>query len=209
LDSPILPISGNHLQKVIHTTWTELERYFELNTETGRAYIYVGCEPNYSLPELQRIAQAVYHFEEAIDTTAFDLFDDEDDGDLQERNWLHNTPLSHLARPSIFNVIGSTRSVEELHGLMRRSLSPGERNPNPWLFELERLLPGPIWSVVYRGWPNFESPVDAMDKINWTVSFITTSMNCPDLGRLTRFPPTKEGLKSFLTEGRSWLRRND
>ena len=206
--SPHFSISGNRLEKAVQIAWTEFERYFNLCPHCYKSCIAVHYEPSYSLPEAQRIAQAAVYFEQAI---CRKMNDPEDNDPPPKNNWLHNPNFSNFLPPDISNamrvmgLIGSTRSFEELIGLMDPIPVPGEPNLS-WMFEFGELLSFPSNTITFEGWPNFKSPVDAMNGINWIVSFITASMNCPELRRLTSFPRTEQGLGAFLSEGRSWAR---
>ncbi|KAF7504745.1 hypothetical protein GJ744_001746 [Endocarpon pusillum] len=206
--SPLLPIAGNRLEEAVQVAWTEFERYFDLCPHCYKSCIAVHYEPSYSLPEAQRIAQAALYFEEAIYTK---MNDPEDDDPPPKRNWLHNPHFSSFLPPNnsnatrVMDLVGSARSLEELIDLMNPIPVPGEPNFS-WMFEFGELLSSHTKAITFEGWPNFRSPVDAMNGINWIVSFITASMNCPGLRQLTSFPRTEQGLSAFLSEGRSWAR---
>jgi hypothetical protein len=211
--SPLFSITGNHSEKAFQIIWTEFERYFDLGRVLYKDCIAVYYEPNYSLQELQRIAQAVIYFEEAIDRETNIHPEDRPDHDpLLKKNWLQNPNFTNFLPRSISNakrvlgVIGSTRTVEELIRLMNPQPVPEDAYSWCFEFEFERLLLDSADPIVFLGWPCFGSPVEAMERTNWTVSFITASMKCPELRQLTRFPPTQQGLSAFLSEGRSWAR---
>lgn len=206
--SPLFSISGDRLEKAVQIAWKEFERYFDLCPHCYKSCIAVQYEPGYSLPEALRIAQAAIYFEEAI----FRKMNDPEDNDPPpKRNWLHNPNFSHFLPPNnsnatrVMDLVGSARSFEELVGLMEPIPIPSEPNMS-WMFGFGELLSSHTSPIRFEGWPNFRSAVDAMDGINWIVSFITASMNRPELRPLTSFPRTEQGLSAFLSEGRSWAR---
>ena len=107
--SPIfLAFPGSTWRTDVEATWTYLSTYYGIvGTQYAGTHIHVGLEPDYSLTDLKRVAQAVIHFEPAFEA----LVPRARRGNVHARsNWLDAPGLARKGKSRS----GSVAAIEEV-----------------------------------------------------------------------------------------------
>lgn len=200
---------GTHINRdaAFKELWDTFARYFDSGNLEGRASIAV-YHPEFALRDLQRIAQAVLHFENALQKSISDIFAASrqlcrDEPDIR-RIGADNPHLQHLPRTEMIQRVGATRTVDELEELV---------NPphvhDGWFLDCRRdNINDGVLGVTFKWWPHLLSPEDQKKKVNNVVHFVTACISCPHPVFLQQFPVTLEGLQRFARHC-VWISRGE
>ena len=152
----------------------------------------------FSLLDMQRIAQAVLHFEDAMEITIqADVRQGGDNDETIRRIGADNPRLAGLRPAQRIDRVTACRSIQELKALINPLGGEAWRlecpHPRNYPADTNRILPG----VMFRWWPSFRSADDGDRKIDLVMRFLTAAVRCPDPGLLQTIPPTVAGMLHF------------
>ena len=189
-------------------TWSYLQRNFPRHHEDifNDQGIGLQAQPPFSLREVARIAQAIVHFEPALDEMTRP-------GGDRKRNWADNPSLGHrMSRPD------SIAQVERLAAYSHVRRPPGNMQPHlshlpeNAIHQLQNLMACHDWEDyrwTFSAEDNFLSVCFARSVgeerggtlVLWAgfvSSFLQAAISCPSPALLQRYPASLVGLRQFL-----------
>jgi hypothetical protein len=195
--------------KHIERTWEFLNEYYELRAD-GQSYtqIYVNIESPWTALQIKRIAQAIIHFEPALE-----MFTPQ-----SGRTGLHRLPgsgnrmndsASSLSNTSLRErVYNKTRAqsiaeIEDVVGTRQVMKLIQERGNVEFRWHAyDRYYV--VWRLVKEEtrFANFAGSLVAANVLMWTglaESFIQAAVTCHSPEKLQKIAPNREGLRHFMT----------
>lgn len=152
-------------------------------------------EPKFTCGELKRLAQAIVHFEPAVEAL---VPADRRGNKYVKSNWLDNPSFGHVlkTRAEATALIENVNNIDELVQLMEQRFDSNYA----WSFETVRDVSRP--TIEFRKPPVSRTPEQALSWAEFVISFVKASLRTPSVERLGEVPPTLGGLRWFLKKGR-------
>ncbi|ERF75865.1 hypothetical protein EPUS_01231 [Endocarpon pusillum Z07020] len=187
---------GSRWREDVEATWAYLSANYDIagNTLAG-THIHIGLEPDYSLTDLKRIAQAVIHFETAFEA----LVPRCRRGNIHVKsNWLDAPGLaqSGRSRPKSIDAIEKVICFQDLVNLLHPTILPSGQYDRSFSWNFCS------WygkrSVEFRKPPASLTSKDALSWTELAMSFVQASSRVVSSEELQKIPPTVGGLRWFL-----------
>ena len=175
--------------------WQFLGRYYDITGgQSCGTHFHISIKPDFTLPQLKRIAQAVIQFEPALEALVPAY---RRGNKYAKSNWLDNCSLGHcnLSRSECIDEISKVRYGEELVELMGETFD----RDYSWNFTSLRYRNRP--TLEFRKPPVCTTVEQTLGWAEFTISFIQSSIKCATSERLQQVPPTIQGLRWFLQQG--------
>lgn len=197
--SPIFrAFPGATWRQDVEATWRYLcGNYDIVGTHKAGTHVHVGLEPDYTLTDLKRVAQAVIHFEPAFEYLVPRC---RRINPYAKSNWLDSPGLARKgkSRPESIAALGAVNHPQELLSL----LHPMELNG----YCKDRSFSWNFFSYYEKRTIEFRKPPMSMtskEALSWAevaLSFVQASTRCKNDQVLQDIPPTVGGLRWFLQQ---------
>lgn len=191
LVSPIFrAFPGSRWREDVEATWKYLKDHYKITAnENCSTHIHISLDPFFTLPEIKRIAQAVIHFEPAIEAL---VPPDRRENAYVKSNWLDSPILTHKnrSRSEVIAVIEAQENVDKLVGLFQRD----NRN---YAWNFSALFQKK--TIEFRKPPASTTPEEVLSWAELALSFIQASIRCDSAKQLQKVPPTIGGLRWFVS----------
>lgn len=165
-----------------------------MGTTYCSTHIHVSIEPEYTLSDLKRIAQAVIHFETAIEA----LMPPSRRGNKYAKsNWLDAPGLGQLMKTRRRSILAIEHVIDARH--LRELMQPvriGRNRSYAWSFYNLFNKKG---TIEFRKPPVSLTPYEALSWAEFVISFIHASVRC-EFSKLVKVPSTVGGLRWFLQQ---------
>ncbi len=150
-------------------------------------------EPELTIREIKRIAQATIHFEAAIEAL---MPANRRGNQYAKSNWLDNPALGHhnLSRPESIAEVEKVRSFEALLDCM------GEMFNRNYCWNFESLRDQYKSTIEFRKPPVSTTAEQALSWAELAMSFVQASIKCESPKKLQEVPSTVGGLRWFLEQ---------
>jgi Putative amidoligase enzyme len=190
--SPILKATrGSRWREDVEATWNYLKIHYHITTnDECSTHIHISLDPCYSGDEIKRIAQAIIHFEPALEA----LVPPTRRGNVYTKsNWL-DSPTLQRANKSRSQLIDDIKRANYASTAVRLMQNTDDRDYS-WNF----------WSIYSKETIEFRKPpasTTAEEALAWAefaISFIQASIMYEDTTLLQKIPPTIGGLRWFLS----------
>ena len=197
LVSPIFQaFPGSIWRDNVEGIWGYLwKRYEVIGSPSASTHIHIGLEPEYTLKDLKRIAQAVIHFEPAFEA----LLPECRNRNFQAKsNWLNAPGLARdgKSRLESIAVIEATLDFDELLNLLQPLKPSGDSYDKSFCWNFSNLHTKR--SIEFRKKPVSTTPEEALCWAELALSFVQASTCCESPEAFRRIPPTVGGLRWFL-----------
>jgi Putative amidoligase enzyme len=189
--SPKLKVSANSpWRDHVAATWKFLKANYKITSDVScSTHIHVSLMMQYSLEQVQRIAAAAIHFEEAVEA----LVPESRRINGSCRSSYINGPAGKVkqrSRGSLIAAIENTNNVSSVVGLMQH---PGDK------FYCWNFLPHfELGTIEFRKPPPSETLADALGWAEFAINFVQASLSCGTSDKLRNFQPNVGGLRRFL-----------
>jgi hypothetical protein len=203
LSSPMYaPVSYPSWRENIKAAWVLLNTHYKIqssrfsksDTRITVALPRDGSEKeiSFSLTQLKHIAQAVIHFEDALQILM-------PKGPGQRRNWQDNRSLQHKSRSDVIAIIGQRKTLQQLSA----SFCPESENRWCWhFFQASEVI------IVQPGASQTAAVV--IKTLENLLPFIEVCLGIQNARQLESYTPDMAGFKSFIsrpTPSRSLMQR--
>ena len=195
LVSPILrAFPGSTWRKSVELTWKCLADRYDIDTnhQCG-THIHISLDPFFNVRELVQIAQAVLHFEPAIEAL---VPEDRRGNDFCKSNWLGSPHLgaANISRPDSVAKIGKIQDPSELIRCM------GNREDRGYSRNFLSLMDKKKRTLEFRKPPGSTTVEQPLSWAEFVLSFIQAAIKCDSAEQLQRFPAHVGGLQWFLKQ---------
>ena len=180
-------------RKDVEAAWKFLQSYYNiLGSELCATHVHISIESKNTLQDFKRIAQAVIHFETALEVL---MPPDRRGNEYAKSNWLDGPRLGQagLTRHESIAAIEKVSNLRELVDLMQPFRFGTDRD-YAWNFHSLQLLPK---TIEFRKPPVSLTPDAALSWAELALAFVHASIRC-ESSKLQKVPPTIGGLRWFL-----------
>lgn len=176
----------------VEAVWKFLHKHYCVEGRwTCGTHIHISLDPFYSLQDLKRIAQAVIHFETALEA----LVPSERRGNCYAMsNWLNSLELAqkNRSRPESIAYIETRMNRDQLIATMCG-------NDRDFCWNFRSLLNSDKRTIEFRKPPVSTTAKEALAWAEFAICFIQASIKCESPAKLQQVPPTLRGLLWFLS----------
>jgi Putative amidoligase enzyme len=194
LASPVFTaITDSPWRQDMKAMWRFIENNYHIEApNTCATHIHVSVRPVFELEEVKRIAQAVIHFEPAIEA----LVPQHRRGNkFVQSHWLDSPNLAPKGRSRAASIAYIERQVDQ-NAVIAAMQFPSDGD-YCWNFEsLNDLDKG---TIEFRKPPAVKTVDEVLAWAEFVMAFIQASIACEKPTQFMEFPPTAGGLKQFLT----------
>lgn len=195
LISPILrAFPGSTWRKSVELTWKFLADRYDIDTNHRcGTHVHISLDPFFNVRELVRIAQAVLHFEPAIEAL---VPEDRRGNDFCKSNWLGSRQLgaANISRTDSIAKIGKIQDPSELI----RCMGNGEDRGYSWNFL--SLMDKNKRTLEFRKPPGSTTVEQTLSWAEFVLSFIQAAIRCGSTEQLLKVPAHIGGLQWFLKQ---------
>ncbi|KAK6855676.1 hypothetical protein PG995_007827 [Apiospora arundinis] len=189
--SPILSVyQGSLWRRDVDATWRFLEQNYTVTAnEDCSTHVHMSLTDGYTVVQLKRLAQAIIHFEPAIEAL---LPPARRGNEYARSNWVDNENFAYrkLTRDQSIAVIEGCRDADEVINLM----NPKQSRYFGWNF----LALKKYSTVEFRRGASSLTVEDVFMWVDFAISFLQASMRVRGMEDFKMYPPSVGGLSMFV-----------
>ncbi|KAF7508083.1 hypothetical protein GJ744_009665 [Endocarpon pusillum] len=195
LVSPILrAFPGSKWRESVELTWKCLADRYDIDTNhLCGTHIHISLEPFFNMGELVQIAQAILHFEPAIEAL---VPKHRRGNEFCKSNWLGSPHLgaANISRPNSIAKIGQIQDPNELIRCM------GNEEDRGYSWNFLSLMEKKKRTLEFRKPPGSTTVEETLSWAEFVLSFIQAAIRCGSAEQLQKVPAHIGGLQWFLKQ---------
>ncbi|KAI1410318.1 putative amidoligase enzyme-domain-containing protein [Hypoxylon sp. FL1857] len=192
LVSPILRIyPGSAWREHVEAAWNFLETLYTVHVDKNcSTHIHLSLADGYTISQLKRLAQAVIHFEPAIEAL---VPPDRRGNEYARSNWIDNSNFGYrnLSREQSIEQLEKCMAIDEVIRLM----NPNDSRYFGWNF----LAMKKYKTVEFRRGAGSRNVNDVFMWVEFALSFLQASLKLGSAASLKQYPASVGGLSMFIS----------